>query len=324
MNYIKLSAALLLLFLIVSCTKDFVVKDIKKSQVSVIAPANNLKTSQNAITFWWDALDGADSYNLQLVTPSFASVQQLVADTNVTGTKFTVTLQPGNYQWRIKGVNNGGSSQYTIYSLTIDTTSNLSSQLIIPINPVSNYLTGSKSISFSWNANPSATNYEVVIQQISGTATVTLKDTTTANTGFTTSFATEGAYQWKIRAYNTSSISQYDTPTTFTIDLTAPGNPSLLSPSHGSIVKDTIYLKWTRASSTSTVTGTRYDSVYVYNDSTLSSLATSAQVYDTKYKIANFSPSLSPVSTYYWWRVKSVDSVGNRSGFSNSFKFRLN
>ncbi|MGZ3883525.1 MAG: hypothetical protein ACXVPQ_05040 [Bacteroidia bacterium] len=324
MNYLRHFAVLILLSIVVSCTKDFIVKDIKKAQVSVIAPANNLKTAQNSITFWWDELDGADKYSIQVVKPSFASVQTLVADTNVTGTKFVCTLAPGTYQWRIRGVNNGGNSLYTIYNLTVDTTANLAAQLIIPINPVSNSLTGNKTMTFSWNANLSATNYEVFIEKISGASTVTVKDTTTANASLTTSFAAEGNYQWKIRAFNTSSISQYNTPLTFTIDLTAPGNPSLLSPAHGATVKDTIYLKWTRASSTSTITGARYDSLYVYNDSALSSVASSAQVYSTQLKIQNLVPSISPVSTYYWWRVKSIDSVGNRSGFSNSLKFKLN
>jgi hypothetical protein len=306
-----------------ACTKDFIVKNIKNELVTIIAPADNTKTPSNSITFWWEELEGAEKYNLQIVKPSFSGIQSLLVDSNITGTKFKYSLQPGSYQWRIKAINNGGSTQYTIYNLVIDTTSNLSTQLVIPIAPATGSITNSKFISFSWNNLSSATNYEIMIEKVTGTSTVVIKDTTTTNSFYNITLATEGNYQWKLKAFNSFSISQFNTLQTFTIDLTAPGNPTLLSPTNASMIKDTIYLKWTRASVTNTITGTRYDSVYVYNDSSLSSIASYSKVYDTKIKIQNLAIPLS-VSSNYWWRVKSVDSVENRSGFSNSLKFRLN
>ncbi|HWY11618.1 MAG TPA: hypothetical protein VN026_09850 [Bacteroidia bacterium] len=312
--YIKLlivSAGIIFL----ACSKDFIVKNIKKSTVVILAPTNNLTTPNNAITFWWEELDGAEKYNLQIVKPNFSAAQQLIMDTNVTGTKFNYTLSPGTYQWRIKGVNSGGSTQYTVYNLTIDTTSNLALQLIIPIAPVDNYLTGSKTIAFSWNSLAAANNYEI---QILNSSSTIIKDTTTINTNYTSSFSTGGTYTWKVRALNGFSISQYNAPLTFTIDVTPPSASVLNSPVNGSSVKDTTYLKWTRSSS-----DTRYDSLYVSIDSAFASVISTARVYATKIKISSLSPVIPVSASYYWWRVKSIDSVGNKSGFSNQLKFKL-
>lgn len=298
-----------------ACTKDFIVKNIKNDTVVVLAPANNLATPNNSVTFWWEELDGAEKYKLQIVKPNFNAIQQLILDTNVIGDKFNCTLTPGTYQWRIKGVNNGGSSQYTTYNLIIDTTSNLSGQLVIPITPISNYLTGSKSLSFSWNSLSAASNYQVQIINASSTI---VKDTTTSNTGFSTSLASGGAYTWKVRALNAFSISQYNSALSFTIDLTAPPASVINSPLHGAFVKDTTDLKWTRSSS-----DTRYDSIYISVDSSFTSIISANKVYTTKIKINALSPTIPVSSTYYWWRVKSIDSVGNKSGYSNQLKFKL-
>ena len=302
-------------FAILACTKDFITKDISKNSITILAPANNLSTPNNAITFWWEHMEGADKYTLQIVKPDFSSVQQLILDTNIIGDKFNFTLTPGTYQWRIKGVNNAGSTQYVTYNLIIDTTSNLSSQLIIPIAPVDNYLTGTKTIAFSWNSLSSADNYQL---QILNSSSTIIKDTTTTNNYLTTSLTTGGVYTWKIRAFNAFSISQYNSLLTFTIDVTPPVASVINYPSNSSFVKDTTYLKWTRSSS-----DTWYDSLYVSIDSAFSSVISASKVYATKLKISSLSSTIPVSSNYYWWRVRSVDSVGNKSGYSNQLKFKL-
>lgn len=298
-----------------SCTKDFIVKDIKNDLVTINAPTNNLVTSSNTITFWWEELDGAEKYNLQIVKPNFTSAQQLIVDTNLTGNKFNYTLNPGIYQWRIKAKNAGGSTEYVTYNLTIDTTSNLTNQLVIPASPVNNFLTGSKTVAFSWNTLSSATQYQL---QILNSSSAILKDTTTTNTNYTWSSVSGGTFTWKVRALNAFSITQYNSPLSFTIDITAPAVSVLSSPVNGSFVKDTVDLKWTRST-----TDTRCDSLYVSIDSAFTSIISSARVYATKLKINALSPNIPASSGYYWWRVKSIDSVGNKSGYSNQLKFKL-
>jgi len=317
--------ALLALAGIVACTKDFVVKNIKDATITILAPANNTKTPLNAVTFWWELVDGAEKYNIQIVKPNFTAIQTLVADTNIVGNKYTRSLTPGNYQWRIKAINAGGSSAYLVYNLTIDTTSDLTNQLVVPISPLSGYLTGNKTIAFNWSGIPSATNYQV--QVLNGTTL--LKDATTSKTNYTYAISTStgGNFSWQVKAYNNSSVSQFNTPQTFTVDLKAPNPPTLTLPLSPSSVTGTVDLKWTR--NAQTLSDVKYDSIYVATDSTFPDFAivAAARVNVTLINTGAFTPSLQPSATlsqYYFWKVRSIDSVGNKSIFSNWFKFHLN
>jgi predicted secreted protein len=298
-----------------SCTKDFVVKDIKNASVTIIAPVNNLTTPNNAIIFWWEEVDGAEKYNIQIVKPNFNSIQQLLVDTNVTGDKFHYTLTPGTYQWRIRAKNAGGNTQFTTFNLVIDTTSNLATQVISPISPVNNHITGSTTVAFSWNSLAAATNYQI---QVLNSSSTIVQDVTTANTTFTATLSGGGVYTWKVRAMNAFSLSQYNAPLTFTVDVTAPTVSILSSPGHGAQVKDTVSLKWTRSSADA-----RYDILYISTDSSFTSVVSTTTVYPTSIKINAISPALPVTSSYYWWRLRSVDSVGNNSGYSSQLKFRL-
>lgn len=326
MNKLTLFLTLTLLLALLACTKDLVVQDIKDASVTILAPANNTKTPTNAVTFWWELIDGAEKYNIQIVKPSFAAVQTLVVDTNVSGNKFTRSLSPGLYQWRVKAYNAGGSTAYTQYNLTIDTTSNLGNVLVVPVSPANGFLTAQKTITLSWTQIPVATSYQ--LQVLNSTGAI-LKDTTTAATSYVYSAVTTtgSAYSWKVKAFNNTSVSQFNTAQTFTIDLKPPFPPTLSSPANLSTATGTVDLKWTR--NTSTLADVRYDSIYVATDSTFPAFAivVSARVNGTQINTAAFSPSLAPNATAtekYFWRVRSVDSVQNASTFSAWWKFHLN
>lgn len=301
----------------ISCTKDFVEKNIKNSNVSILAPANNFVTPNNTITFWWDALDGAEKYNLQIVKPNFAAIQELITDTNVTGTKFIKTLTPGSYQWRIRGMNAGGNTDYTVFNLTIDTTSNLANVTVFPLSPANGYLTAGSAITFSWDAVSNATGYQVNIETSGGSL---IKNDNTTNTYYqytlTPTAGQVNAYVWKVRALNAFSISQYNTPYTFTIDLAAPAQGSYpVKPLNNSTAKNTDTLKWTRPS-----TDTWSDSLFVSTDAAFTNV-TKFKVYQTYKPVSQLSLNNNYIQ--YWWRLRSVDSVGNATGYSSVYTFTL-
>lgn len=300
--------------MLLSGCRDFISKKITDSTVTVLAPADSTVTTSNAITFWWIELEGADNYNIQIVRPDFAAPQVLIADTNVSGNKFQMSLSPGAYQWRIRGQNGGGNSKFSIFNLTIDTTTSLSSQLVVPIGPASAFISGTGSITFSWNAIGAAKKYNLIVN--SGATPVT--DVMLNATSFTSTFA-PGAYTWKVKALNDFSLSQFNTPRSFRIDLSPPSAPNNLAVTSmftgNSKVSDT--LKWSRNSA-----DVLYDSLYIYNDAGYTSVNTSTALAAVKLQIVNLLAAPSP-SAAYWWRVKSVDSVGNRSAFSGAAVFTL-
>ena len=326
MNYFKSILSLLLIALFSNCSKDFIVTDIKNKTVAINAPADNLTTPNNAITFWWDELNGAETYNLQIVKPDFNTIQQLLVDTTITGSKFNYTFSPGTYQWRVKAINAGGSTNYLTRSLVIDTTSDLSKVSVGSLFPNTNYLTGNRLITFSWNALDAATYYELEVKNNSNL--IVINPTNILGTSYTYSFTntTDANYSWRVRAHNSvPTSSAYNASRTFTIDVTAPNASSITYPFYGaiSINSATDSLKWTRSIST----GAKSDSIVISLDSTFSNYINTFKTYQIRYKIADINPTLTAPSpagnNYYWWRIYSIDSVKNISAPSPKFKFKL-
>jgi hypothetical protein len=315
-----LAIATVTLIVINACKKDFIVENIKNKTIVVLAPANNLVTTSNSVTFWWEELDGAENYNLQIVKPNFASLTTIVADTNVFGTKFKVSLLPGTYQWRIKATNAGGSTAYQQYNLKVDTTSNLTGQLVSNISPQTNFLTANKTILFSWNALSAALTYQfLLLNSTNGT----IKDTITSKTTYTYTFPNvTGDYSWKVRALNNSSISQYNSASTFAIDLTPPQSaPSLTTPASGAIVTPTNSLGWIRTGAPDA----KYDSIYIATDTFFTNIISKTRTYQQSILINALNNPPAANGNFYWWRLRSIDSVGNRSGYSSPpIKFKLN
>ena len=68
---LKIIALFLMITTIFVACDDFVEPDIDNEVVNLLAPANNLTTIQLTHTFWWDHIDGAEAYNMQIVEGTF-------------------------------------------------------------------------------------------------------------------------------------------------------------------------------------------------------------------------------------------------------------
>lgn len=99
---------------------DIFLKDITDKKVSIVCPADGYTTtSSQKILFWWDGMEGADEYELQIVTPDFQNIQQLKVQEVLDTVRYSVTLPAGNYQWRIRGLNNSYASEFVTRNLTV-------------------------------------------------------------------------------------------------------------------------------------------------------------------------------------------------------------
>lgn len=313
--------AICTMLVMLACTKDFIEKDIKNETINIIAPADNLSTPNNSVTFWWDAVEGAEKYNLQIVKPSFSSVIQLITDTMVTSNKFTKVLTPGTYQWRIKAINGGGSTAYFTRTLVIDTTSNLSLITLNPIAPIG-LLTGNKVIQFSWSPHTAADYYEINILNNSGVSVFNQSNIVASSFTYTFTTITDLKYSWQVKAHNSFSFSQYNTPSTFTVDVTAPVSALITHPStYGATISTTLdSLMWTRDASAAC------DSVIISLDSNFAvSPNYVARTYRNKLKLNALGlPASQSGNNYYWLRVISIDSARNVASPNSKFKFKTN
>ncbi len=287
-----------------ACTKDFIEKDLSKKHITVLAPPNGYSTTTNSITFWWEETEGANEYNIQIVKPSFSWVQLLVCDTMVEGTKFTYTLVPGTYQWRIRCLNGSSDGPFTTLDLTVDSTANISGQTLVLKSPAANYFTKTVTNTFKWDTLYNAADYRFQVINLQNSATVT--DITTQADSFSYTLA-EGQYKWQVRGQNATSNTLYSSRN-ITIDLTPPTVSTLLLPTHKDTVSSPDTLTWSRNSSAMA------DSLFIYPDSLISSPQVQIYTLNTSYIFSSGNGD-------YFWRLKSRDQAGNWSSWSTLRKF---
>ncbi len=80
--------------------------DITSSRVRYLSPANGTTAAEGDVVFLWEPLADARRYQFQIVSPGFTVIRQVVTDTITEETQITVTLDSGNYEWRVQGINN--------------------------------------------------------------------------------------------------------------------------------------------------------------------------------------------------------------------------
>lgn len=312
----RIVLSILLLVFIFSCQKDFVVVNISKKTLKINAPADNASTTINIVTFWWDVLDGAEQYNLQIVRPDFSKTVQLLADTNVATNKFNFSLKPGIYQWRIKATNAGYETPYQVFNLKIDTTSDLSEQVVNLVSPANGAITGNTLVTFNWSNITVAKKYRLQVNDGLILDTVLVAKTSLSFALPAAKSATT-AYTWNVKALNDFSESQFNPISyTVTVDLKGPSAPNLQFPLNAGSINVSDSLKWVPN------TDALYDSVYVAEDSLFLNYF-QIRTNDNFILISDFNLAPSPLNTFYWWKVRAFDKFGNPSTYSFKRKFTL-
>jgi hypothetical protein len=106
----------------------------------------------------------------------------------------------------------------------------------------------------------------------------------------------------------------------FVIDTTSPSAPLPLEPPDGRVaLADTIILRWSSTDTTGIVSSPEYYFLHVSKRDDFSDYETYyGYVYDERMA---FSRLLLDSAHVYLWRVKTLDSAGNFSEFSSTFRF---
>lgn len=313
------SLFLIIAALLYSCD-DFVEPDIDNEVVNLLSPKNNLLTIQPTHTFWWDLLDGAEVYNMQIVEGTFSAVTYLVLDTTIKKNKFDVTLYPGSFQWRVRGENNGGETDYTTFNLVIDSTLDISSIQMTLLSPGVTEITNSDSITFTWQSISNADVYNIEIHdgawgnQFSAPASQ-------AATTYSQVFP-EGTYVWAVSGFNNTTLTSTpfaNPPRTLIIDTTAPDVTALIVPAHNDVLNDTINTyTWSQAASTGGGTPTALiDKIYFYSDSgsTIIGSAVTIPTGTFQYK--------DSIGQDHYWKVETEDAAGNVAVLSEIRKVQI-
>jgi hypothetical protein len=301
-----------------SCTTDYIVEDLTGKSVAIISPADSATATTTTPLIWWNKINDATGYRIQIVWPNFTAVQQLVYDTLATGDRFVPTLTPGRtYTWRIRPENGATTGEWVTRKLTIDSTIDLSQQNVVITQPVNNFSTSNSSVTFGWNPISEADLYRIEVRNVSTQAVVTA--TTVVNSAWSSSFA-EGAFEFHIRAEKTSGsdVSPYST-LSFTVDQTGPAAPTLITPADNGILSlpTTVNFDWTSGTDAFT------DSLFIATDSLFTTIVEQRSFSGSQGSWA-WSNAQATGTGYYYWRLRSYDAAGNASPYSTRFRFRIN
>ncbi|MBN8696058.1 MAG: hypothetical protein J0L87_05975 [Bacteroidetes bacterium] len=299
---------IVILWSFVSSCDDFLERELSGQSVVVLAPLDNTVSSNYTQSFWWEELKGASKYKLQIVKSSFVSIQELIVDTVIVETQFSYTLQPGSYQWRLRGENSVSVSDYITYNLTIDSSLNLGNQTLLLNTPLDNLATNSLTQSFTWYAMPNATSYLFGVFNQSGVQIGNYQSTSLLTSNYT--FPSEGVYKWRVIAQNNQSVSPYS-ERLITIDTTKPSVPIItFLPFNDTTSFDPVPLTW------NSVEANANYHVFISSDSSFVSY------FDTITSALSYDFYNSNIGQFYYWKVKTIDNAGNLSAFSVIKRFK--
>lgn len=293
----------------VSCEEILLETDISDEVVQLVAPANNTVFSSTGVTFTWDAIADATSYRLQIAQPNFDNPTQIVLDTVVSKTYFTQQLTVANYEWRVKALNSAYETAYSTRFFSVASNENFQNNTVVLTTPANNLITKTDLQNLSWQAIIGATQYQLQVYDSSNT--IKLDQTLTA-TSYDYTFP-EGSYSWRVRASNGDKQTLYSSRSIL-VDKTAPNTPTLVSPTNANSTTNTpINFQWNR---TAIAGSTEKDSIYIYTNSTLTTLKQKAEA------VSPYTATLTAGS--YYWVVQAFDAAGNSSSKSTAFSFTIN
>lgn len=301
---------LCLIFLSIISCDDILEEDISNDTIQMITPIQGAIIEGNTVQFSWQNLNGADNYRIQVLN----SNQSYALDSLVSTNNFVYTLNPGSYQWRVKGENFAYETQYTFpVGFTVEASDNLSNQTVILLTPSNNIYTNNTNIILTWNSLNAADYYNLdLIKLFNGQETV-FQQTNILPTSFnvpSSTFTEDAEYKWKVKALNSTSESPFSERSIY-VDRATPNQPALVSPNDQATVTNVVTFNWVNGTDTGNVQSTITNTIEISSDINFSALINTSNTVNNSYQYT-FSSSGS-----YYWRVKSSDAASNVSDFSN-------
>jgi hypothetical protein len=306
-------ATLACLVFLLSC-KEFIEPPLTGKQLVLLAPSDRLETNQYQLTFWWETQEDVLKYRLQLVSISFSNIEKLILDTLLATDKFTYTLDPGKYQWRVRGENGSSQTNYTVQSFTVFPSS-LTNQVVQLVSPSNNTYTSSADVQLEWLSLFGASQYRVQVdhQNFINESALDL-NITTNNLSFLKTLSQEGSYQYRVRAENATENSKWSVVRNFYFDATPPIQVTLTAPINNRTVAKPVQLTWSAIADAE-----RYELVIYKSDLTT--------IYSTSYPMSltsnTYNFNAGDTNEVIGWKVRAIDKAGNKGSFSDLFSFTL-
>lgn len=294
---------------------DLIEPSVSKSNVILEAPADQYQSTSYTVNFWWDKVDNALSYHLQIVTPSFANPGNLVLDTVIKNNTFSCNLNPGNYQWRVMAENGSTQTPFAGPRNLAVAASSIKQQAVQLISPANNFLTNQSIVSFQWSSLYGATKYQVEIDTnnfINENALVYNQSIPGQQISFT--FPKDQTYQWRVKAENDTAQAQWSAIYQVTYDHTPPAQVTLLAPTDVTTVSLPVNLQWSAVAS-----AVKYK-LYVYKSDGTTLYSSS---FPMAFTATSYSFNQGSSGNKFYWTVTAIDAAGNESQAATQRSFTL-
>ena len=291
--------------LLLSSCKELIEPNISNSQLQLETPADQFLSTSYTVGFWWDKVDDALKYRLQVVSNTFALPGSLVLDTVIKANKFSFNFNPGQFQWRVMAMNGSSQTAFTSprsYSVASTSIKQQSVQLSSPAN---NYLTNQSTIIFQWGSLYGATKYQIEIDTnnfVNESAVIANVIIPGQQYNFT--FPKDQVYQWRVKAQNDTAQAKWSAVNTLTFDHTPPGKVTLVAPTTGQTLSKPVSLQWNSMATTS------YYKLYVLKSDSITLYSNSFPMIINN---TNYSFNVGNSGDRVYWKVTAVDAAGNES-----------
>lgn len=289
--------------LLLSACKDFIEPSIDKRQVTLQAPAEGYRSPKYNIGFWWDDVEDALDYRLQIVSNNFASPGGLIADTVVNRNSFSMNLDPGEYQWRVRAENGSSATAYSAPRTLTVLQSSIKQQAVELRSPANNTLTNKAQTAFQWSSLYGATQYRIEIDTnnfVNESALV--YDQTVPGQQVNFSLPKDMAYQWRVRAENDTAQARWSAISQVTLDKTPPGKVTLTAPVNNQTVNNPVALQWQALPGAA-----KYKLYLLKADST----SNYNQNFPMTLTATSYNLSGAATGGRLYWKVSAIDAAGN-------------
>ncbi len=269
----------------------------------LVSPADGAEQVTLTPALEWSAVNGAESYRVQLATDS--NFTMLVMDTSVTAQMVQVDslMYDTPYYWRVQAENYTGAGYWS--ETWMFRTMIAQPEPVTLLSPADKDTIETDSVQLVWaTATPEVDQYQVQVAMVDDFS-ATVLDTVISDTTYQLMSLSDGeTYFWRIRAHNISGWGDWSATWQFTVEipLPLPAAVTLVAPANGATVTtDSVQLVWQSSQPEilhyllEVSLSPDFDTLVV-NDSSLT---------DTTFWFTGLSDS-----TTYYWRVKAHNASG--------------
>lgn len=287
-------------------------EDITRETIRPLYPQVNGIHLGNTVKFSWEKNKKVEKYQVQVF-----GQHSILLDTIVSNNYINYNLDEAHYTWRVRGVNFAYETSYSdLLNFSIQNSDNLSNQTVVLTSPSDLLYTNNSNITLRWKELPNTLTYTLLIEKMNQSGTTTIyennalqgsKDTPSSNL-----FLENAKYTWKITAQNNTSTSIV-AGRSFYIDKLVPNTPLLKLPSEASSFKvnEMITLEWDVNDNVTAFDSPIFGVLEIATNTNFSNVLFTFSNLETNKKLITFNQK-----GVYYWRIKTIDSAGNVSGYS--------